>query len=110
MRADLTAVYVAYMHMPATDIAGTVAGSVYYAYVPATDTYWAVASFVPTSTAAEQTLVNLQDGGDMGVFTRVGTGAWQMRSNGGIPFPCPGLLPADVSSLWGMTIRPAADC
>jgi len=44
----------------------------------------------------------MQDGFDTGVFSRHGDQAWTVRP-GGVPFPCPGELPADLMSVCGMT-------
>lgn len=44
----------------------------------------------------------MQDGGNIGVFSRQGNQPWTVRL-GGLPFPCPGELPADLMSVWGMT-------
>jgi len=107
-KAALTAAYVAHTKVPAGDIAGTRAGTVYFAYVPSTGTYWALATFDPSATAAQQTLVGLQDGGAMGVFSRPAGGSWTMVSTGSFPF-CPSRtpLPAEVRSVWGLTDPPA---
>ncbi len=103
-KAALTAAFVAFTHLPAPEIAGTEPGSVYYAYDPSTSTYWALASFVPTSTASQQTEVALQDGGGMGIFSRKGDSAWTMLSTGFVPF-CASktALPSAVISLWNLT-------
>ncbi len=87
----------------ADQIVGTIPGSVYYAYIPSTDTYWAEASFVATSTATEQTRVNMQDGGAEATFTRIGTGAWDVHIHDSL-WPCPGDLPASVLAVWHLTL------
>src|SRR5215467_16275946 len=53
-KSQLTAAYVASKSISLSDLAGggPEAGSVYYAYDPSTDTYWALASFAPSSTAS----------------------------------------------------------
>lgn len=103
----LTAAFVAFRHFPAQDIAGTQSGSVYDAYVPSTSTYWALARFTPSATASQQTLVGLQDGGEIGIFTKSGS-SWTMLAVGGEPF-CPSntSIPASVRQLWGLSDPPA---
>lgn len=103
-KAALQSAFVAYKKVPASDIAGTQAGSVYYAYVPSTQTYWALASFTPSSTASQDTLVGMQDGGATGIFRRGTGGSWTMLTVGSFPF-CPSQtpLPSDVRTLWGLS-------
>ncbi|MBV8386575.1 MAG: hypothetical protein JO155_07275 [Acidimicrobiia bacterium] len=102
LRAQLVTAYVAFTHFPARDIAGTQPGSVFYAYLPSTRTYWAVATFEPRAAAAFQTLVNMQDGGDIGIFSRPTGAAWKMQGVGGIPFPCSARLLPELQRLWGL--------
>jgi hypothetical protein len=101
----LTAAFVAFTHLPAQDIAGTEPGSVYDAYLPSTGTYWALARFSPTPTASQQTLVSLQDGGNMGIFSRRASDmTWTMLTAGGVPFcPTKTPIPPTVRSLWGLS-------
>ena len=87
VRRELTAAYLAYMHFKAADIAGTVPRSVYYAYDAATGSYWAMATYQPSEAArssspgspAFNTLVNMQDGGSTGLFSRSPGHAWQVQ-------------------------------
>ena len=103
-KSALTAAFVTYKKVPAQDIAGTAPGTVYYAYVPSTGTYWALASFLPTSTASQQTEVGLQDGGGMGIFTKHAGGTWTMVATGSFPF-CPSqtVIPSAVRTVWGLS-------
>jgi hypothetical protein len=102
-KSALTAAFVADKNVPSQDIAGTDPGTVYYGYVPSTSTYWALASFLPTSSASQQTLVGLQDGGRTGIFTRRSGGPWTMISAGSEPF-CPSrtAIPPAVRTVWGL--------
>lgn len=100
----LTAAFVDYTHLPAQDIAGTAPGSVYFAFDPTTDTYWALASFSPTPSASQHTQIALQDGGNMGIFSRRPASAWQMLSTGSVPF-CVSqtAFPPGVVAVWGLS-------
>jgi hypothetical protein len=103
LKAELTQAFVAFKQVPAQDIAGTAPGSVYYALVPATGTSWALASFLPRSTASQQTLVGLQDGGGTGIFSMRPGAGWEMVALGSVPF-CPAQtpIPPAVVALWGL--------
>jgi len=79
VRGELTAAFVAHKGISPSDVAGIYPGSVYYAYDPATNTYWAVAQFESSSTAPVGVLVSFQDGGNFGLFRRVGEARWQVR-------------------------------
>ena len=62
---------------------------------------WAFANFnlvLPASMKAE---ISFQDGGSYGIFNRVGSGAWFMIGEPGIPL-CAKEFPAVVARLWGM--------
>ncbi len=105
--AQLEAAYAAYMGDPPQDIAGTEQGSVYEAYLPPAATYWALARFLPTSDASEQTVVGMQDGGNIGIFDKSASGSWTMIAKGTSPFcPSRSAIPAEVQSLWGLTDPP----
>jgi hypothetical protein len=84
---QLAAAYADYRGISLSDVAGTIPGSVYYAYDPATYTYWAQANFLPSSTASPKVLVGFQDGASIGFFTRIGNGSWQVQL-GGAPVVC----------------------
>ena len=103
-KAALAAAFVAYDQIPAGDITGTQSGSVYLATVPSTGTTWALASFEPSTTAGQQTLVRLQDGGRTAIFSKKSGAGWVVLSNGAVPF-CPSqtALPPAVVALWGLT-------
>jgi hypothetical protein len=108
VKSSLTAVYVAHSGLPADQVAGTAPGSVYYAYVPSTGTYWAIANFLPSSTATTQTKVSMQDDGCCGVFTQPsGATSWTFVS-GYLGLPCPGVVPADIMTLWNL--QNGTDC
>ena len=109
LRSQLTAAYVALRQISVSDVSGTRPNSVYYAYDQATNTYWAMADFTPAETAPQEVLVNFQDGGSYGLFTKVGSGPWQARQ-GGIPAVCveSEFFPKSVLAAWAIsTNRPA---
>ena len=109
-KAALVASFVAFTHDPASDIAGTEPGSVYYAYMPTTRTYWAFARFLPSPSASQRTLVSLQDGGNIGIFREQAGGGWVMLGEGGEPFcPTKSAFPTPVQALWGLTDPPACN-
>jgi hypothetical protein len=110
-KSDLTAAFVAFKGISLSDVLGgaPTPGSVYYAYDPATDTYWALAGFETSPTASMQVQVNFQDGGNMGMYRKVGTGAWQVQL-GGVPPWCAEstFFPLPVLAAWSMpTTKPA---
>jgi len=102
VKAALLAAYAAQKRLPLAEVTGPLPGTLYYGLDAVTETYWAVATFGLTSSAPFEAQVSMQDGGNLGVFARKGGQAWTVRL-GGIPFPCPGELPADLMSVWGMT-------
>ncbi len=102
IQAALLAAYATEKGLPQAEVTGPLSGTLYYGIDNATGTYWAVAQFGLTASAPFNAEVNMQDGGNIGVFSRQGDQPWTVRL-GGIPFPCPGVLPADLMSVWGMT-------
>ncbi len=67
---------------------------------------WAIASFnlvMPASYAAK---VSFQDGGNMGIFNKIGTGRWFMTGSPGVPL-CAKDVPSVVAHLWGLVNYPA---
>ncbi len=103
VRRELIAAYVAYKHFKSSDVAGAAPRSIYYAYDPADDTYWAMADFLLSSTASLDDQVEMQDGGNVGLFTRTASDAWQVR-NPGFPPACEvlALLPKAVITVWAL--------
>jgi hypothetical protein len=106
-RSALTTAYAAYKGISPAYIAGTRPGSVYDAFNPATDTYWAMATFEATATAPMNVTVNFQDGGDIGFFTKVGSGTWKVQL-GGEPAECTELrfYPQAVLTAWSLPTSP----
>jgi len=102
IKSDLVAAYVAHSGLPASQVGGTAPGTVYYAYRPATQTYWAIASFVPSATADMNTQVAMQDDGCCGIFTQASGGVWTFVA-GFLGAPCTGQIPADLETLWNLT-------
>ena len=105
-KSDLTAAYVASKSISISDLAGggPEAGSVYYAYDPSTDTYWALASFAPSSTASLNVQVGFQDGGSYGMYKKAGSGSWQVQQPG-FPEICgeAKFFPQAVLTAWGIS-------
>lgn len=104
VRNELTAAYVNSRGIPLSDVAGTIPGSVYYAYDPATDTYWAEATFRPSRTASFKVLVGFQDGGSIGLFVRAARSGWQVQQ-GGVPVVCSEVpfFPPAVLMAWSLS-------
>jgi hypothetical protein len=100
VKAALLAAFAAEKGLPTGELTGPLPGSLYYGV--SGSTYWAFAHFGLTSSAPVQAQVDMQDGGDIGVFSHQGGQAWTTRI-GGEPFPCPGELPADLMAVWGIT-------
>jgi hypothetical protein len=109
VRNELTAAYADFRGISLSDVAGTEPGSVYYAYDPATDTYWARATFVPSSTASFKVLVGFQDGASIGLFTRAARSGWQVEL-GGEPVVCAEVVffPPAVLRAWSLSTATAA--
>jgi hypothetical protein len=103
VRRDLIAAYVAYKHFKSSDVAGAAPHSIYYAYDPANDTYWAMADFLLSSTASFDDQVEMQDGGNKGLFTRTASDSWQVR-NPGFPSGCgiQAFFPKAVITVWAL--------
>jgi hypothetical protein len=78
VKSELLTTFAATSKIPASDIAGSVPGSVYYAYDPTTQMYWAKAFFTPTSTAPVSVTVDLQEA-QGGLFEKSGNGPWQLK-------------------------------
>ena len=107
MRSQLTAAYVALRQISVSDVSGTQPNSVYYAYDQATNTYWAIANFVPAQTAPLNVSVDFQDGGSIGLFTKIGSGPWKVQE-GGEPAVCTESLffPKSVLAAWAISTNP----
>jgi hypothetical protein len=109
VRNELTAAYVNSRGIPLSDVAGTIPGSVHYAYDPATDTYWAEVTFLPSRTASQKVLVGFQDGGSIGLFARAARNGWQVQL-GGEPVVCAEVpfFPPAVLTAWSLPADTAA--
>ena len=108
IKSGLLAAYLAHSGLAADQVVGTAPGSVYYAYLPSTQTYWAMAGFVPSSTASMQTQVSMQDEGCCGVFTQSsGAVSWTYVSSY-LGAPCPGAVPPEVIAVWNL--QPGTNC
>ncbi len=103
VRNELTVAYVNARGISLSDVAGTIPGSVYYAYDPATDTYWAEATFRGSRTASLKVLVGFQDDGSIGLFARAARSGWQVEV-GGEPVVCSEVpfFPPAVLMAWSL--------
>jgi hypothetical protein len=102
LKAQLLAAYLAQKGFQPSWVTGPDAGSVYYGFLPSTNTYWAMATFSLAPGAPQQANVNMQDGGNIGIYTAVSGQPWTVRF-GTVPFPCPGALPQALMSVWDIT-------
>jgi len=69
---------------------------------------WAIASFnliLPASYKAE---VSFQDGGNMGIYNKIGSGKWFMIGSPGFPL-CAKDVPSVVAHLWELKNYPACN-
>ena len=113
VRSELAAAYAttyaAGLKVPVSELGAPAAlpGSVYYAYDPATDTYWALGSFKPTAPDSDPAW--FQDGTDIGMFQKVGAGAWQVNITLN-PVLCGELrfFPQTVLLTWALPTSPPA--
>jgi hypothetical protein len=109
VRSELLTAFAAFKNIPAADVAGSVPGSVYYGFDPATQTHWALADYEAATNDPQAVLVGFQDGGSIGMFKRVGSGAWQ-ATNGGEPALCGEVqyYPRAVLQAWSLPTAPTA--
>jgi hypothetical protein len=61
---------------------------------------WAIASFNLVHPASLKAEISFQDGGNFGVFNKIGSGQWFMIWSPALPL-CPGEFPSVVARLWG---------
>lgn len=108
LKSALTAAFVAHRGLPAAEVAGTAPNSVFYGFVPSTNTYWAIAGFVPSANASNNTQVAMQDEGCCGIFTSGTAGGPWMYVAGYLGSPCGGQILAALEQLWNLT--PPGDC
>lgn len=111
VRRELTAAYVAYKQFEPSGIAGTAPNSVYYAFDAATGAHWAMATFQPSAAALHSSpgsllynvLVDMQDGGNQGLFMQAQGSAWRVQ-NAGVPPQCQitRFFPAAVIAVWAL--------
>jgi hypothetical protein len=85
VRGALLAAYAACQGIPSSDVVYE-PGDAYYAYDPVTGRYWAMAGYesapdTPLEVQME-VQVKLQDTADAGLFTKAGTGPWQVEVGG----------------------------
>jgi hypothetical protein len=70
--------------------------------------YWALAAFNLVLPASYKAEVSFQDGGNMGIFNKVGSGKWIMTGSPGFPL-CAKDVPSVVAHLWGLKNYPACN-
>jgi hypothetical protein len=70
--------------------------------------YWALASFNLVLPASYKAEVSFQDGGNMGIFNKVGSHQWYMTGSPGFPL-CAKDVPSVVAHLWGLKNYPACN-
>jgi hypothetical protein len=102
VRSQLTAAYLALLQIPAWDVSGTTPDSVYYAYDQAANTYWAMATFVASKTASMNVAVDIQDGKSTGLFSRIGSGPWQVQVGSGTLCVVNQYFPKAVLTAWAV--------
>jgi hypothetical protein len=109
VKSELLAAFVAAKNIPASDVAGSVPDSIYYAYDPATQTYWAKAIYEPASTDPLSVTVNFQDAGSHGFFKKSGSGPWQVELEIG---PCANIsfFPQAVLVAWDIPAPVGVAC
>jgi ABC-type transport system substrate-binding protein len=69
---------------------------------------WAIASFNLVTPASYKAEVSFQDGGNMGIFYKVGVSKWIMTGSPGFPL-CAKDVPKTVAQLWGLKNYPACN-
>ena len=69
---------------------------------------WAIGSFNLVLPASYKAEVSFQDGGNMGIFYKIGTGKWIMTGSPGFPL-CAKDVPKTVAQLWGLKNYPACN-
>jgi len=92
---ELTGAFEAARHIPAADVAGIRPGSLHVGTVAGHQ--WAIASFSPSSSAAQKVPADFQDGAAAGVFTRT-HGTWHLVESG--LYGCANGLPAGLKQAW----------
>jgi hypothetical protein len=80
----LVAAFIRYEGFAAEDVAGT-EPLVYYAYAPSTHLYWALAHFLPPTSAPLKVQVQFQDGGNYALLVRPAGSTWSVVSILGEP-------------------------
>jgi hypothetical protein len=108
VQTQLINVFAAYKQIPMSEMTGIQQGTLYYAYDPSTGTYWAMANFNVSAAAPQSVQVDLQDGGNMGMFKMTGGGGWQMEL-GAVPPVCAygPFFPAAVLGAWALPVQVA---
>jgi hypothetical protein len=69
---------------------------------------WAIASFNLVTPASYKAEVSFQDGGNMGIFYKIGAAKWIMTGSPGFPL-CAKDVPKIVAQLWGLKNYPACN-
>jgi hypothetical protein len=93
--AVLAGAFEAARHIPAVDVGGIRAGTLHVG--SAGGRQWAIASFMPTRSAAQKVAPEFQDGAATGVFTQA-HGTWRLVQSG--LYSCGDDLPAALKKAW----------
>jgi hypothetical protein len=93
--AALTGAFEAARHVPAADVDDIRAGTLHVGSAGGRE--WAIASFAPTRSAAQQVGADFQDGAATGVFTE-SHGTWRLVQSG--LYGCGDGLPAALKKAW----------
>lgn len=109
-KAALRQAFLTYKGLQSNEIEPEPAGNVYVAHVAAAKTYWATAQYTPSAAMTFQHSVNMQDGGNFGIFTRWDGGTWKMIALGAAPCGAWGVVPNDVQRAWGIPAPTMAGC
>ena len=96
---ELARVFAAAKGYSPDEIDTTTFGNPRGAYAPITQSSWAMVSFQGTKAMTFQHGVDMQDGGNIGIFARPDGGAWRLTRLAGEPYPCHA-LPPDVEQVW----------
>jgi hypothetical protein len=107
VKAALIAAFIHFNGISARDVAGTIPGSVYYAYLPSTHAYWALARFKPSLSASLQVQVGFQDNGNFAILAQPAGANWSVVNVVGEP-PCrvDAGLPVALERLWNLSDSP----
>ncbi len=105
-QSALTAAFSTFKGISLDDVGAVRAGSLHTGHDASTQSYWGIATFLPSAGASGAVAVTFQDGGGVGIFRSSNGTNWTMTQVGGQPFPCSGELPPTLEAAWGLTNSP----